>query len=57
MGMHGGMSESDREQLALDTLAELAWEPKHGKEIAPGSGEREKWAYTSRPACLPPCAG
>jgi type I restriction enzyme R subunit len=43
MGMHGGMSESDWEQLALDTLAELAWEPKNGKEIAPGSGEREKW--------------
>ena len=43
MSLHGGMSEADWEQLALEALAELAWEPKHGKEIAPGSGEREKW--------------
>ncbi len=39
----GGMSEGDWEQLALDTLAELAWTPLHGTKIAPGSGERERW--------------
>ena len=39
----GGMSEGDWEQLALDTLAELAWTPLHGITIAPGSGERERW--------------
>lgn len=39
----GGMSEGDWEQLALDTLAELAWTPLHGTKIAPGSAERERW--------------
>lgn len=43
MGMRGGMRESDWEQIALDTLSELAWAPRQGKEIAPGTGEREKW--------------
>ncbi len=43
MGLHGGMSESEWEQLALDTLGELGWQPVHGKDVAPGSGEREKW--------------
>ncbi len=43
MTTSGGMSESDWEQLALDTLAELAWTPLHGNKIAPGSGERERW--------------
>ena len=28
----------------MDELAELAWEPKDGKQIAPGSGERESWS-------------
>jgi type I restriction enzyme R subunit len=39
--MSGGMSESQWEALAMDTLGELAWEPLEGKKIAPGSGERE----------------
>ncbi len=38
-----GMSESQWEQFVTDELAELAWEPKAGKEIAKGSGERESW--------------
>ena len=39
-----GISESDWENAALDTLAEpLGWEPKRGEQIAPGSGERETW--------------
>ena len=43
MGLYGGMSESDWEQLALDTLGEIGWQPVHGKDVSPGSGEREKW--------------
>ena len=38
------MSEADWEQLVLDELADLEWQPKHGKELAPGSKERESWA-------------
>lgn len=39
-----GISESDWEQAALDTLAEpLFWHPLRGEEIAPGSGERDTW--------------
>jgi type I restriction enzyme R subunit len=39
-----GMSEEQWEQFVMDELAELAWEPKTGKEIAKGSGERESWS-------------
>jgi type I restriction enzyme R subunit len=39
-----GMSESAWEQLVMDELGELAWEPRDGKQIAPGSGERESWS-------------
>ena len=42
--MTSGMSEGEWEQLAMDTLGELAWEPVEGKRVAPGSGERESWA-------------
>lgn len=35
--------ESDWESLALDELAELAWEPANGNEFAPGSGHRKSW--------------
>jgi type I restriction enzyme R subunit len=38
------LSEADWEALAMETLAELAWEPKTGAAIAPGSGERESWS-------------
>jgi type I restriction enzyme R subunit len=37
------MSESEWEALAMDTLAELAWAPRTGNAIAPGSGERQSW--------------
>lgn len=37
------MSDAEWEQLALDTLGELGWQPETGISIAPGSGEREKW--------------
>lgn len=40
---HDGTSEADWEHLALDTLAELEWEPKAGTDIAPGTGERQSW--------------
>src|SRR5712691_2595757 len=43
MGLPGGMSESQWEALAMDTLGELAWLPLEGKKIAPNSGERESW--------------
>ncbi len=33
-----GMSEEQWEQFVMDELAELAWEPKTGKDIAKGSG-------------------
>lgn len=39
-----GMSEAAWEQLVTDELAELAWKPKDGKQIAPGSGEPESWS-------------
>lgn len=35
--------EADWEQLALDELAELAWESRPGNEFAPGSGHRKSW--------------
>ncbi|MFK0255993.1 type I restriction endonuclease subunit R [Streptomyces sp. NPDC090445] len=35
--------ESDWELLALDELAELAWESASGNEFAPGSGHRKSW--------------
>ena len=38
------MTEADWEQLVLEQLAEFEWQPKHGKELAPGSHERESWA-------------
>jgi type I restriction enzyme R subunit len=47
-----GMSESQWETFVLDELAELAWEPKAGKEIAKGSGERESWSELLIPGRL-----
>ncbi|WP_409470688.1 type I restriction endonuclease subunit R [Streptomyces sp. HC307] len=35
--------EADWELLALDELAELAWQPFAGNEFAPGSGHRKSW--------------
>ncbi|WP_433500549.1 type I restriction endonuclease subunit R [Sphaerimonospora sp. CA-214678] len=35
--------EIDWELLALDELAELAWLPANGNELAPGSGHRKSW--------------
>ncbi|MEV6739446.1 type I restriction endonuclease subunit R [Streptomyces sp. NPDC051104] len=35
--------EADWELLALDELAELAWQPSPGNEFAPGSGYRKSW--------------
>lgn len=36
-------SEERWEILALEALALQDWQPKHGIDIAPGSGERESW--------------
>jgi type I restriction enzyme, R subunit len=46
------MSEADWEAFAMETLAELAWEPKTGAAIAPGSGERESWSELILPGRL-----
>ncbi|MEU7868126.1 type I restriction endonuclease subunit R [Dactylosporangium sp. NPDC049140] len=43
MNDDGKMSESSWEALTLDELAELSWEPRLGKEVAPGSGSRASW--------------
>ncbi|MFC9608618.1 type I restriction endonuclease subunit R [Streptomyces niveus] len=37
------MTESTWEHLALDELAQLAWETKPGKDLAPGTGHRRDW--------------
>lgn len=47
-----GMSEAAWEQLVMEELAELAWEPRDGKQIAPGSGERESWSELIIPGRL-----
>ncbi|CAM5525663.1 hypothetical protein SAVIM338S_04028 [Streptomyces avidinii] len=41
--LDGKMTESTWENLAMDELAELAWEVKEGKAVAPGSGHRKDW--------------
>ena len=43
MSSFAGISEAQWEAAALDELAEYGWEPKQGKDFAPGSGERESW--------------
>lgn len=48
----GDMSEADWEAFAMETLAELAWEPVPGTAIAPGTGERESWAELILPGRL-----
>lgn len=45
-------SEADWEQIALDQLGELGWEPRHGTSIAPGTGERVSWADLEIPSRL-----
>ena len=37
-------SEAMLEVDALELLGELDWTPTEGKELAPGSGERENWS-------------
>lgn len=39
-------SEAMLEVDALELLGELDWTPTEGKELAPGSGERENWSDT-----------
>ncbi|MEU1667096.1 type I restriction endonuclease subunit R [Streptomyces sparsogenes] len=39
----GKLTEADWEQLAMDELAELAWQRRSGKDVAPGSGSRPSW--------------
>ena len=48
----GGISEADWEASVLDSLAEQGWIPMQGREIAPGTGERESWQDIVLPARL-----
>ena len=50
--LSGGLSEDDWEHLALEVLGDLFWAPKHGPEIAPGTGERESWKELLLPGRL-----
>lgn len=42
--MAHGMNEDAWEDWALEVLADYEWQPRHGKDLAPGSGERTSWA-------------
>lgn len=39
-----GMTEEDWEKDSLEILADYEWQPLHGPDVAPGSGERASWA-------------
>ncbi|MFB0835714.1 type I restriction endonuclease subunit R [Arthrobacter halodurans] len=43
MTLQTSFTEADWESLALDLLGENGWRPKHGDEIAPGTGDRDSW--------------
>ena len=47
-----GVSEAEWEHAALEALADQGWQPLTGKQIAPGSGERESWSELVLPARL-----
>lgn len=42
MTMNTSFSEADLEGLVLEWLGD-GWEPAHGQDVAPGTGERESW--------------
>jgi type I restriction enzyme R subunit len=48
----GGISEADWESSVLDSLAEQGWVPMQGKDLAPGTDERESWQDLVLPARL-----
>jgi type I restriction enzyme, R subunit len=50
--MSSGISEAEWEDGVLHRLGLMGWEPKAGKHIAPGSGERESWAELIIPSRL-----
>lgn len=41
--MMQGFGENEWEELALEELGELGWEPVHGSSLAPGGNERQTW--------------
>ena len=47
-----GFSEAEWEDVAMEALAGHGWVPKYGKEIAPGSHERESWDEIVLPSRL-----
>lgn len=40
----GDLTEAQWEELAVEALAEIGWEPVRGSKIAPGTGERAAWS-------------
>ena len=47
-----GFREAQWKQVALEALATNEWQPLHGHDIAPGSGERQSWDDPVLPARL-----
>lgn len=41
--MASTMDEAAWEEWVLEVLGEYEWQPLHGPDVAPGSGERESW--------------
>jgi type I restriction enzyme R subunit len=37
-------AESEWESLVVETLADIGWEPKEGRALTPGTGERPSWS-------------
>jgi type I restriction enzyme R subunit len=52
MAGHEGFTEAQWEEGAIELLAEHGWRPIRGKEMAPGSGERESWDELAIPSRL-----
>ncbi len=52
MPNYGSANEAQWELDAIELLAEHGWRPIQGKEIAPGSGERDSWDELAIPSRL-----
>lgn len=52
MTTFAGIRESEWESLAIEQLADHEWRPSPGRQIAPGSGERETWDELAIPSRL-----
>ncbi|MDN5746257.1 MAG: HsdR family type I site-specific deoxyribonuclease, partial [Nocardioidaceae bacterium] len=52
MADFAGYSEAQWEEGSIELLGEHGWRPIRGKEMAPGSGERESWDELAVPSRL-----